>query len=123
MTFNYAASAATARRLLDKFGQTVTLTRTVAGGYDPATGVTTPDVTDTATVKAALLPYSNGDKLAAGGVIRTGDRKAYIAPDTTFAPDALTKLTEADGTVWQLESVEPLAPAGVPVLYTANATR
>lgn len=123
MAFNYARVADTAARLLDKFGQTVTLTRTVAGGYDPATGVTSPDVTQTAPVRAALLPYSNGDRLAAGQMIRQGDRKAYIAPDAAFQPDALTKLIEADGTVWQLESVEPLAPAGVPVLYTANATR
>lgn len=122
MTFNYARAAETALRLLTTFGQSVTMTRTVVGGYDPNTGVTSPDQVTTATVKAAILPYSNGDKLAVGDMVRQGDRKVYIAPGT-FAPDALTRLTEADGTVWQLESVEPLAPAGTVVLYTANATR
>lgn len=123
MTFDYAASAATANRLIANFGQAVTLTRTVAGGYDPVTGTTSPDVVQAATVKAALLPYSNGDKLAAGGMVKAGDCKAYIAPSAAFAPNALTTLTDSAGIVWQLESVETLAPAGVAVLYTANATR
>lgn len=123
MTFNYARAAETALRLLTTFGQSVTMTRTVVGGYDPNTGVTSPDQVTTATVKAALLPYSNGDKLAAGGMVKAGDCKAYIAPGAAFAPDALTTLTDSAGVVWQLESVETLAPAGVAVLYTANATR
>lgn len=123
MTFPYARAAETANRLLANFGQTVTLTRTVAGGYDPATGETSPDVVQTSTVKAAILPYSNGDKLAAGGMTKAGDRNAYIAPGAAFALDSLTRLTDAAGVTWQLESVESLAPAGVPVLYTANATR
>lgn len=123
MSFDYAKTAQTASGLLARFGQSVTLTKVTPGTYDPDTGTMTPDVTQTQTVRAAVFPYSNGDRLIAGGMIKQGDRQAYIAPDVEWAPDATTKLTEAGGAVWQLENVEPLAPAGVPVLYTANATK
>ena len=121
MTFDYNASAATAAALLDRFGQTVTLTRTVAGGYDPVTGVVSPDSEQTQQVKAVILPYKDGDYLE--GTVNAGDRRALIAPNVQWAPDAATRLTEASGTVWQLESVTPLAPAGTTVLYKAHATK
>jgi hypothetical protein len=121
MTFDYTAAAETARSLLRLFGATLTLTRTIAGGYDPATGVTSPDVTQTQTALVALLPYKDGDYLE--GTVRAGDRRAIIEAASGFAPDALTKLTDAAGAVWQLENVAPLAPAGEVVIYKANATR
>lgn len=121
MSFDYAASAATAAALLDNFGQTVTLSRIVPGTYDPATGTMTPDTEQAQTVRAVVLPYKDGDYL--DGTVRVGDRRALIAPNVAWAPDATTKLTEAGGTVWQLENVAPLAPAGAAVLYKANATR
>ena len=121
MTFDYAASTADAVELLNEFGQTVTLTRTVAGGYDPVTGVTTPDVTQTQAVRAVVLPYKDGDYLE--GTVNAGDRRALIAPNVQWAPDAATRLTEASGTVWQLENVTPLAPAGTTVFYKAHATK
>lgn len=121
MSFDYAASAATAAALLDNFGQTVTLSRVVPGSYDPATGEMTPDSEQAQTVKAVVLPYKDGDYLE--GTVNAGDRRALIAPNVSWAPDASTHLTEANGTVWQLENVTAVAPAGVPVLYKAHATR
>lgn len=119
--FDYSASAATAAALLDNFGQTVTLSRVVPGAYDPGTGTVTPDTEQSQGVKAVILPYKDGDYLE--GTVNAGDRRALIAPNVQWPPDAATKLTEANGTVWQLENVTPLAPAGVTVLYKAHATR
>ncbi|NLA68315.1 MAG: hypothetical protein GX856_08765 [Gammaproteobacteria bacterium] len=121
MAFDYAASAADAAALLDEFGQTVTLNRIVSGTYDPVTGTMTPDTEQTQPVRAAVLPYKDGDYL--NGTVRAGDRRVLIAPNVQWAPDETTTLTEANGAVWQLESVAPLAPAGVAVLYKANATK
>lgn len=121
MPFNYTASAGTAAALLDNFGQSVTLSRIVPGGYDPATGETTPDTTQTQTIKAAILPFKDGDYL--NGLVNAGDRRALIAPNVDWAPDATTKLTEAGGAVWQLENVAAVAPAGTTVLFKAKATR
>lgn len=121
-TFNYASSAATAAALLQKFGQPVTLSRIVPGGYDPETGTVAPDTEQTQAARAAVLPYRDGDKFAAG-MVKIGDRRILIAPGVQWAPDATTKLTEAGGAVWQLENVEALAPAGVTVLFKANGTK
>lgn len=126
MAFDYVASAGTAAALLDNFGQTVTLTKVTPGYYDPATGMTWPDSELSQTVKAVLLDYSlqeSGAQFADGSMIRVGDKKCLIAPNVSWAPDEATKLTDAAGTVWQIDNLRILAPAGVPVLYTARATR
>lgn len=122
MTF-YPEMADTAASLLADLGQTVTLTRVVSGGYNPDTGQVDPDVEQTQEVRAVVLPYKQGDYLAAGGMLRQGDRRVLISPDVEWVPDAATKLEEVTGAVWQLESVDALAPAGVTVLYQGNATR
>lgn len=126
MTFNYAASAATAARLLANFGQTVTLTRTAPGAYDPVTGTTAADTVSTRTAKAVLLDYTlqdSGAQLADGSTIRVGDKKCLIEPGGPWAPDELTTVTDAGGTVWRIDNIRVLAPAGTPVLYTARAQR
>lgn len=126
MAFDYSASAATAQRLLAQFGQAVTLSKTTPGAFDPVTGTSSGDVTVTQSATAVLLDYSlqeSGARLAEGVLIRAGDKKCLIGPVVDWAPDEMTTLTDAAGVVWQLETVRTLAPAGLPVLYTANATR
>jgi hypothetical protein len=127
-TFDYAASAELATRLLTQFGQTVTLTKTIPGTYNPVTGTSTGDTTATQTCMAVLLGYNlheSGARYAEGTMIRVGDKKCLIeAEGLAWGPDEATKLTDATGQAWQLEVVRTLAPAGTPpVLYTANATR
>lgn len=123
-TFDYIASAATASRLLAKFGQVVTLSRGTPGVYDPVTGDTTGGGVESQTASAVLLPYKLGDAFADGALVNVGDRKCLIeAAGLDWEPDALTTLTDAGGEAWQLERVETLAPAGTAVLHTANATR
>lgn len=127
MPFNYAASARTALRLLAQFGQTVTLSRIVPGTYDPAAGETTPDTPQAQTATAALLDYNliaSGQQFADGSMIRIGDKRLLIAAEgLAWAPDEMTTVTDNGGTVWQLEKLTALAPAGIPVLYKANATK
>lgn len=127
MAFDYDKSAATAQRLLANFGQTVTLSREVAGDYDPVTGESTGGGVETQTCKAVLLDYSlqdSGAQFSDGSQVSIGDKKMLIeAAGLSWPPDALTKLTDVTGQVWQVEKVRELAPAGTPVLYTANGTR
>lgn len=127
-TFDYAASAATASRLLAKFGQDVTLSKTTPGDYDPVTGESSDPVTVAQTASAVLLDYSakeSGARFADGSQVMIGDKKCLIeAKGLNWPPDALTVLTDAAGTAWQIDQVRELAPAGAPVvMYTANATR
>ena len=123
MTFDYAASADTAMRMLAKFGQTVTLSRTSDPVYDPITGEYTGGGTVSTTAFGVLLPVGDeaGNTLGDGGVIRADDRKFIV--DSGASLDALTTLTDAGGGVWNIVNVVSLAPAGINVLYKGIVRR
>lgn len=109
--FNYAATAATASRLLARFGAACTLKRVSGTAYDPATGTNVPTYTDVPTT-AAVFAYDQ--KYIDGTLIRQGDHLAYCAP--AVAP------TQGDRLVWngatlEVVAVKPVSPAGVPVLF------
>lgn len=110
-TFDYPATAATATRLLERFGAAATVRRVSGSAYDPDTGTTVPTYTDHATT-AAVFAYDQ--KYIDGTLILQGDQLAYCAP--AVAPAQGDKFTwqGADLTV---VAVKPVSPAGVPVLY------
>ena len=114
MTFDYPATAATATRLLQRFGAAATIKRVTAGTYDPATGTTTPSTASLATT-AAVFAYDQ--KYIDGTLILQGDQLAYCAP--------ATEPKQGDQLTWQsvkytVVSVKPVSPAGVPVLFEAQ---
>lgn len=123
-TFDYAPLTQTARDLLARFGQQVTLSRTTAPVYDPVTGEYTGGGTETATVNAAILPVGGmeGQEYGEGGLIRSSDRKALIE-SAGFEPDEATTLTDAGGGAWNIETVVEVAPAGDVVVYKAVLRR
>ncbi|MGA0608832.1 hypothetical protein [Caldimonas sp. KR1-144] len=114
--FNYAATAQTAQRLLQRFGAQTTLTRPGTPTYDPETGETTATpVVDSCT--AAVFPY--GDKYVDGTQILATDRQAYIAAV------GLTEPKPGDVLLWggsglTVIKTKNIAPAGLPVLYEAQ---
>lgn len=129
MAFNYARAADTAARLLAQFGQSVTLTRTVAGGYDPATGVTSPDVTQTQVATAVMLEASQGVvesfdvRFEADTLIESNLRSVIIAAEgLAWAPKPADKLVVA-GETWTVIGMTPTNPAGVPVIYRVTVKR
>jgi hypothetical protein len=117
--FNYANSAATALRLLTKFGRDVTHRKINEGTYNPETGTVTNTNTDT-TVKAVDLDFSdktNGNQYFTDNV-QMGDRYALIAPSVASI-DVSDKLI-IGGVTWNVVNVKTLAPAGTVVLFTAQ---
>lgn len=111
MSFNYPGTAATATRLLQRFGAAATLKRQTAGAYNPATGTSTPTVASLATT-AAVFAYAQ--KYVDGTLIREGDQQAFCAPAVEPAVgDVLTW----QGSDYQVVMVRPVSPAGVPVLF------
>lgn len=111
--FDYNRPAATAKRLLDRFGQAGAISRSTPGGYDPVTGPTDPvELQSPCTV--ALLEFDN--RQIDGELIRIGDRRALIAPDVSFEPQAGDSLTVGSD-VLQVVRNRPLSPAGVVVLH------
>lgn len=113
-SFNYAATAATATRLLTRFGASATLKRQTTGTYDPATGTTPVTVTELATT-AAVFAYDQ--KYIDGTLIMQGDQRAYMAPAVLPKQGDVLAWQGKD---WQVIAVKQLAPAGTPVIYEAQ---
>ena len=114
MSFDYAATAATAQRLLLRFGAVCTLRRVTAGAYDPATGSATTTVSELSTV-AVVLDYPQ--RYVDGTLIKQGDKQAFL--DRSYAPAQGDELSW-QGVTYQVVNYKAVSPAGVPVLYEAQ---
>lgn len=112
--FNYPATAATATRLLERFGAAATVKHPTGSAYDPATGTSVPTYASAATT-AAVFDYAQ--KYIDGTLIRQGDKQAYCAP--AVAPVQGDRFTW-NGQDYEVIAVKPVSPAGVPVLYEAQ---
>lgn len=112
--FNYAATAATATRLLQRFGAACTLKRQTTGEYDPATGETPITVTEFPTT-AAVFAYDQ--KYIDGTLILQGDQRAYMAPAVVPKQGDVLAWQGKD---WSVIAIKPLAPAGVDCLFEAQ---
>ncbi|EGK71907.1 hypothetical protein METUNv1_01685 [Methyloversatilis universalis FAM5] len=119
-SFDYTKTAATATRLLLKFGRAATLTRVAPGAYDPATGAPGAGSTALHAGTAALFDYQQKD--IDGTHVRMGDQRAYIAPDLAATPQTGDTLTIGSD-VWSVIASRPLAPAGTVVLHEAQVRR
>lgn len=113
--FNYAATAATATRLLQRFGASATLKRVTPGEYDPATG-TTPNATTTELATTAAV-FAYDQKYIDGSLILQGDQRAYMTPAVMPKQGDLLAWQGRD---WSIVAVKPISPAGVPVVYEAQ---
>jgi hypothetical protein len=121
--FDYAEMAESANESLAEFGQAVTLTHTVAGTYDPATG----GVTNTTSVQYGTGAMTEWDsRQIDGSLIKIGDRHLLLSPLNTAgaaltAPVLGDTITDAAGVIYTLTApLKILAPAGVAVLYDVN---
>lgn len=114
MSFNYAATASTAVKLLTRFGAAATLRRTNPASYNPATGTSAPTVTDLATVVAV---FAYPQKYVDGTLIKQGDQQALCSPAVVPAQGDVLAWQGVD---YQVVAVKPVSPAGVPVLFEAQ---
>lgn len=116
MSFDYDKSAATALRLLQKFGQAVTLRKQTAGAYDPATGAATVTTSDYSAT-GVFLDYKlqNSGQALENSMVQVGDKKLLLSPDVTSAPD-VDDLIIGQGT-WRIVNIKAVNPSGTPVLY------
>jgi hypothetical protein len=112
--FNYPNTAATATRLLQRFGAACTLKRTGAAAYDPATGTMQPTITSLPTT-ATVFAYPQ--KYIDGSLILQGDQQAFCVPGVEPKQGDVMTWQRIDYTVI---AVKPVSPAGVPVLFEAQ---
>lgn len=109
--FDYDRSAATADRLIDKYGQQGTICRTENSGqaWNP-----TPTKADYPCV-LVVLSYSAKD--IDGTLIKSGDKKVYIsAKNLNTVPKTTDKLL-IQGKENTIISVDELNPAGAVIYY------
>lgn len=106
-------------------GQPMTLTRAVAGTYDPVTGLATGATTATYTVQGITTNYNSQTRLAAqmrpDSLILAGDKQAIIDA-AVIAPAPGDTLTIA-GIVWQVIAVDTVAPAGVAMMHKCQVRK
>ena len=107
------------RQLTDK-GAPITFTRTTTGVYDPTTGVAAVILTDY-TVNAAVFGFP--DKNVNGTNILVGDKRVLISTKGTSYAPAPNDYLFIEGVKHSIIDIKTLAPAGIPVLYTAQARK
>jgi hypothetical protein len=120
MTFDYARSANTARRLLTKFGRTIQHVAVTEGVYDPATSTST-DTTVSTNVKGCDFDFddkSGGQMYQDNSLMQVGDRYCLVAPDVAAINTSDTLII--DGVTWTIKGVKKLAPAGVLVMWECH---
>lgn len=125
MSAFYDRMSATALRLIERFGQEITLRDTVPGEYDPVAGGSTPETTVDQTAQAILQDYAlqqAGMSYAEGTVIRQGDKKIMVAAQG-LTPPQLTTTVLADGATWTIVNIKEINPAGTPLVYELQGRR
>lgn len=117
-TYDYTTLAATALRLLTKFGQTVTLRAYGEPVYDPATATATPVVTEYSRV-GAVFDYTDknqGSMLQNGTMAQADDRQLYLDAGTV-APTVNDRILLSDTSEWTIANVKVVNPSGTAVVY------
>lgn len=111
-SFNYTKAAATADKLITKFGASMVLNRSSNSGT-----ASQPNYTDTPYTVVAVELNTNDE---IDGVRRT--RATFlISPGATVTPQSGDVITNPDGEKHHLFKVNTLKPAGTKVLFKAYA--
>lgn len=113
MTFDYAKSAATAKRLIAQFGQSVTLRQVSNSGTEYAPTQTTTDTAITAVDLNMRARDLNGTLV--GETLRT----LYVATGAGVAPGKGDKI-QIGGAWHEIAEVRPLAPGGTVVMWEVD---
>jgi hypothetical protein len=117
----YSKLAETSRALLGRFGQDVVLRRhTSTGEYNPDTGATEQDHSDTV-YKGALFDFQAGQTDINNSLIQAGDKELLL--EDTGVPPSVSDQVLIGGVLWSIQSVGEINPAGTPVLYKLQVRR
>ncbi|NKC29145.1 hypothetical protein [Brucella ciceri] len=113
--FNYARSVQTANRLIDKFGQIGAIRRTETSGdpWDPGTSDTDYPCT------LVALDYNQKD--VDGTLIKSTDKKVYVATKGLTIQPTTTDKVIIGGIVSTIVQAKPLNPAGMIVYFELQA--
>ena len=114
----YTSMAATAAKLLKKFGMEITIKRTTGDSVNPVTGAVTAGTTTTYTPNGLVQRYRN-DQID-GTRIMSSDRLVIV--DNTIEPLTTDEIV-LSGQDWTIVNVEEAKPATVGVIYFIQARK
>lgn len=129
MSAFYDRMAATALRLIERFGQTATLSDTPEpdpDDYDPVTGTGPVIVPVTQPGQVILLDYTvqeAGIINTAGSLVQQGDKKIMLAAKGLAWPPTMTTTILVDGLTWTIINIKSTNPAGTPLVYELHGRR
>lgn len=111
-----------ALQLLQRFGQEATLTRRVAGAYNPATSAPAQSVSThpvRVLVQADNTQEGEGDSLAKGSAVRAARRKVQVAASgLAVVPAPGDEVGPLEGRTWRVLATDPpVQLGGTPILY------
>lgn len=112
----YTNMAATALRLLTKYGEELTFTTYSVGAYDPNTGTRT-ETPSNYTAKAVKETYGILEK--ANSAIKEGDIRLIAEASTYAVGDTVT----VDSQVWRIMAVDPISPGDTDVAFFLQIRR
>lgn len=112
----YQRMAATALRLIGKYGRPVIFKLETTGKYDPATGKTGPAFVREQTGQAVLADYSRREFETSTLLVRGDKRLKLAAKGLEWVPTLATKAV-IDGKSWSVISISEINPAGTPIVY------
>lgn len=112
MSFDYAAMAATALRLLESFGQDVVLKRFTGNSIDPVTGATVAGTDASVTTTGIMKLYASN--MIDGTRILATDRELVLSNEQV---PVQTDTVTIDGEDWSIVAIKPVSPAGTDLVY------
>jgi hypothetical protein len=117
--------------MIERNGQTVTITYVGTSVYDPATGTTTNTAPDPQTVPGILFPVSmTAQRFQKDGssLVVAGDQQLLLSALNTdgaqiTAPQVNGTITDSNDNVWTVVIADPLSPAGMDLIYDCIVRR
>lgn len=116
---DYAATAASATRMLTQYGRTITRTIVTAGAYS----LSTDEVTQTTATESrigALFDFPDALQNMRGNLIQVDDKRLYLDPNGAAA---LNDRYTVGSTVYTVVSISETNPAGTVALYDLHLRR
>lgn len=118
MSYDYSKLAATASKLLTKYGKNIELKRVAGGSVDPVTGQVTAGMSSTLKTNGIFRAYP--DSVIDGTRILKSDREVII--DGTVEPKITDKIV-IGGEDWIIKNVVAQKPANSALVYFVQACR
>ena len=116
----YSGLQSTATRLLTQFGKPLTLRIQTGSAYDPNTQTNVPTYADH--VVSGVIGNYQGRVTESGTLVQTDDKKILVSVGTAPEPTAGAQIIDG-ATVYVVQTVKALNPAGTPLLYELQGRR